>query len=128
VRPSHGRPRGHRPIVRPSENVRVTTMVIWVYLRSVILWTLWLARNNTVFNQNLWNWANLEGSIWVGFTDYGRATWHRLQTRKFKLEAARAEARDKFFVVWMPKEYLCKCIDDRIQWQRFTFDPGEEVE
>jgi hypothetical protein len=30
VRPSHGRPRGHRPIVRPSvrpsENVRVTTM------------------------------------------------------------------------------------------------------
>jgi hypothetical protein len=28
VRPSHGRPRGHRPIVRPSENVRVTTMVL----------------------------------------------------------------------------------------------------
>jgi hypothetical protein len=30
VRPSHGRPRGHRPIVRPfvrpSENVRVTIM------------------------------------------------------------------------------------------------------
>jgi hypothetical protein len=27
VRPSHRCPRGHRPIVRPSENVRVTTMV-----------------------------------------------------------------------------------------------------
>jgi hypothetical protein len=27
VRPSRGRPRGHRPIVRPSENVRVTTMI-----------------------------------------------------------------------------------------------------
>jgi hypothetical protein len=26
VRPSHGRPRGHRPTVRPSENVRVTTL------------------------------------------------------------------------------------------------------
>jgi hypothetical protein len=26
VRLSHGRPRGHRPIVRPFENVRVTTM------------------------------------------------------------------------------------------------------
>jgi hypothetical protein len=26
MRPSHGRPRGHRPIIRPSENVRVTTM------------------------------------------------------------------------------------------------------
>jgi hypothetical protein len=26
VCPSHGRPRGHRPIVRPSENVRVTTL------------------------------------------------------------------------------------------------------
>jgi hypothetical protein len=27
VRLSHGRPRGHRPIVRPSENIRVTTLV-----------------------------------------------------------------------------------------------------
>jgi hypothetical protein len=27
VRPSHGRTRGHRPIVRPSENVRVTTLL-----------------------------------------------------------------------------------------------------
>jgi hypothetical protein len=26
VRPSHGRPRGHRPIVRPSENDHVTTL------------------------------------------------------------------------------------------------------
>jgi hypothetical protein len=26
VRPNHGRPRGHRPSVRPSENVRVTTL------------------------------------------------------------------------------------------------------
>jgi hypothetical protein len=26
VRPSHGRPRSHRPIVRSSENVRVTTL------------------------------------------------------------------------------------------------------
>jgi hypothetical protein len=28
VRPSHRRPRGHRPIVRLSENVRVTTLVL----------------------------------------------------------------------------------------------------
>jgi hypothetical protein len=27
VRPSHGRPHSHRPIVRPSENVCVTTML-----------------------------------------------------------------------------------------------------
>jgi hypothetical protein len=27
VRPSHGRPRGHRSIVRPSGNVRVITMI-----------------------------------------------------------------------------------------------------
>jgi hypothetical protein len=28
VRLSHGRPRGHRLIVRPSENVRVTTLIV----------------------------------------------------------------------------------------------------
>jgi hypothetical protein len=27
VRPSHGRPRGHRPTVRPSEIFRVTTLL-----------------------------------------------------------------------------------------------------
>jgi hypothetical protein len=27
VRPSHGCPRDHRPTVRPSENIRVTSMV-----------------------------------------------------------------------------------------------------
>jgi hypothetical protein len=42
VRLSHGRPRGHRLIVRPSENVRVTTLlqtfeteIIWLLYRYI---------------------------------------------------------------------------------------------
>jgi hypothetical protein len=36
VRPRHGRPRGHHPSVRPSENVRVTTLTppVEVHLSS----------------------------------------------------------------------------------------------
>jgi hypothetical protein len=47
--------------------------VIWVYLRSATLWTLWIAHNDTVFNQTQWNHAKLEGTIWANLTDY--AIW-----------------------------------------------------
>jgi phosphopantetheinyl transferase len=53
-----------------------------------------------------------------------RQAWRKPQIRKFKSEAARAEARDKFFEIWTTKEYLCKRVGDSIQWKRFTFDPG----
>jgi hypothetical protein len=46
---------------------------IWVYLRSITLWTLWVARNDTVFNQQESHRAKVEGAIWIGLTDYGRA-------------------------------------------------------
>jgi hypothetical protein len=38
VRPSHGRPRGHRPTVRPSVIVRVTTLIeVQCLMTTVVL-------------------------------------------------------------------------------------------
>jgi hypothetical protein len=36
VRPSHGRPCGHPPTVRPSENVRMTTLIL-MYSSNIIM-------------------------------------------------------------------------------------------
>jgi hypothetical protein len=47
--------------------------IIWVYLRSVMFWTTWVARNDTVFNQYQWPRAKVEGTIWTNLTDYSRA-------------------------------------------------------
>jgi hypothetical protein len=62
--------------------------------------------------------------MWTSLTDYGRASWRRIETKKFKTKVARSVARDQFFIVWMPNDYLYKRTENRIQWSRFNFDPG----
>jgi hypothetical protein len=36
---------------------------IWIYLRNVTLWSLWVAKNDITFNQQRWLRAKLEGTI-----------------------------------------------------------------
>jgi hypothetical protein len=55
-----------------------------------------VAHNDTVFNQQEWHRAKVEGTIWTGLTDYGRAAWHKLNKKKFKNVAVRTAAIDKF--------------------------------
>jgi hypothetical protein len=54
--------------------------------------------------------------------DYGKAAWLKLQRMKFKREATKAEAIIQFDVVWTKRHYLCKRIENQVQWSRFNFD------
>jgi hypothetical protein len=49
-------------------------------------------------------------------SDYGRASWKRLQVRKFKNVAAKQAAFDQFYATWTPNRYLCS----RIGWSGFA--------
>jgi hypothetical protein len=54
MRRSHGRPRGHGPIVRPSENVRVTTMESALFGKCYVFFWLvcnFFQINNTKVNK-----------------------------------------------------------------------------
>jgi hypothetical protein len=91
------------------------------------MWTLWVARNDTIFNQQRWPRAKVEGSIWNSLTDYGRAAWAKLLKHKFRTEDACLAAHDQFKAIWTINEFLCKLHLDRVIWTRFTFDPGGVV-
>ncbi|KAG0574234.1 hypothetical protein KC19_VG246300 [Ceratodon purpureus] len=51
---------------------------IWLELRSVVLWTLWIERNDIVFNNQRWPPAKLLQQVKTGIIDYGRVEWDNL--------------------------------------------------
>jgi hypothetical protein len=53
----------------------------WEILRGIILWTLWLASNDKVFNQDTWSSDRIEQVIWNSLLDYGRSAWINMVTR-----------------------------------------------
>jgi hypothetical protein len=73
---------------------------IWICIRSVTLWTLWIARNDLVLAR--WSRAKIKGTMWTSLRDYGRASWKRLQSRKFKNAVAKQAAFDQFYAIWTP--------------------------
>jgi predicted RNA-binding protein YlxR (DUF448 family) len=87
-----------------------------VFLRSITIWTIWVARNGNIFNHERWSRTKIEGTMWTSLKDYGRAAWVHMQKRKFKTEAARAEALDNFMAIWTPHKYLYSQVENRVQW------------
>jgi hypothetical protein len=98
---------------------------IWVFLWSVTIWTIWVARNGNIFNQEHWQSR-------VPFEPVLRIMDRQLgficRKRRFKLEATRVEVLDKFMAIWTPHAYLCSRVENRVQWNQFTFDPGRGIE
>jgi hypothetical protein len=74
-------------------------------MQGFTLWTIWIARNDAVFNQVLWTQQRLAGTIWASLIKYGKLAW--LKVRQAKGEKARAEALDRFDSTWTQNEYLC---------------------
>jgi hypothetical protein len=57
------------------------TSAIWVFIYSVTIWTLWIVRNDVVFNHTVWPKAKVEVIIWWSLIDYEWATWFKLQQK-----------------------------------------------
>jgi hypothetical protein len=45
---------------------------IWFYLKGIILWCIWLPRNDVVFNRTFWSEPTIQFHIWEQLLDYGR--------------------------------------------------------
>ncbi len=50
---------------------------IWSLLRGITLRTLWIERNDLVFNNKRWNVVKIHKIILDALLDYGRAAWNR---------------------------------------------------
>jgi len=60
---------------------------IWMVVRTVILWMLWIERNDLAFNAIRWRPDKLFQCIWLGLIDYGRMEWEGVcRARKKSLD------------------------------------------
>jgi hypothetical protein len=50
---------------------------IWFLLRGITFWTLWIERNDLVFNNKRWNVVKIHKVIWDALFDYGMVAWNR---------------------------------------------------
>lgn len=89
---------------------------IWLLLRGIVLWSIWLARNDMVFNRQKWPSQQLCSVIWQGLTDYGRVAWGRVLSANTSKERTKATAR--FNANWGCHEAVCSRRDDKVTWVR----------
>jgi hypothetical protein len=50
-------------------------------LRGIVIWMLWIERNEAVYDGVFWSPEDLRSKIWLGAIDYGRIAWQKLVGR-----------------------------------------------
>jgi hypothetical protein len=76
-------------------------------LRGIVLWQLWLERNDAVFNGTRWPKMKMLQRIWLGLVDYGRMEW----------ESAQLKDDGKFEAVWCRKDLFSVMVNKRPLWK-----------
>ena len=51
---------------------------IWHLLRGITMWTIWIKRNDKVFNHGQWHESKVKHKIWDELIIYAKATWNRV--------------------------------------------------
>lgn len=84
---------------------------------SVILWSLWLERNDRSFNDVSWPTSKLLHKIWLGLVDYGRAEWAAVSRVSPFPRAKRTRAVTNFVKCWCRQELFASLDGDQPQWK-----------
>lgn len=90
---------------------------IWLEIRTVVLWSLWLERNDRAFNNITWSMERMRHAIWTGMIDYGRVEWDGIRLKKKLSLDARAELRACFRRKRGLFEIFATFVDDLPLWQ-----------
>ncbi|KAG0600279.1 hypothetical protein M758_11G021200 [Ceratodon purpureus] len=87
-------------------------------LRGVTMWTIWLCRNDLVFNGIVWPVAKLFQKIWLGIIDYGRLAWQKMQVKSRKHPDQAAKLKATFIKNWCRSRVLGSFspLEDKVKW------------
>lgn len=96
---------------------------IWMALRTVILWTLWLERNDVAFNDEKWPANKVLHRIWLGLIDYGRVEWKKSQQKLGKSDVATRRIERIFAAKWC-RHNIIASPGETIQDGRSSFSPN----
>jgi hypothetical protein len=88
----------------------------WSLFRGVTLWSIWIARNDLVFNHIRWHHNKIMSTIWQGFIDYGRGDWNKTRAQIAKKPASAANVLARFDEKWGDYDVICTRNDMRVSW------------
>jgi hypothetical protein len=87
----------------------------WTLLKSFALWTIWLSRNDTSFNNVRWNQDRTKQVIWQSLCDCGRSAWCKVKGRIQKAPNSKEVALARFDSQWV-NPAICTRVDMKIRW------------
>lgn len=90
---------------------------VWMELRTVVLWALWIERNDKVFNDVSWPPAKLMQVVWDGIIDYGRIEWTKVKLRRI----SHPDRAEQEFAVFQARrgrhEVFAEFTNEKPRWQ-----------
>ena len=94
----------------------VKKIKIWHLLRGITLWTIWIERNDKVFNHEQWHESKVKHKIWDELLMYARAAWERV-LKLIKISSFSAAALlEGFDRTWGARNILCRRNNLKIEW------------
>jgi hypothetical protein len=103
---SHRMPRRYKKVSR-----------LWVLLRGIVIWLLWIERNEAAFDGVFWSPEQLRRKIWVSIIDYGRLAWQKLLDRCKRSPDKRNKLTSQFMKQWCSNEVFACWFGDRPYWK-----------
>lgn len=89
---------------------------VWNLLRGITMWTVWIVRNDRVFNHVQWNKAKVKHHIWNDLILYAKGAWDKLE-KNIKISEFSAEALlQGFDRMWGTENMLCRHDILKITW------------
>ena len=80
------------------------------------MWTIWIERNDMVFNHTQWHEARVKQRIWNKLIIYGKIEWKRMNELITTNSFAAMALLQRFDRTWGARSVLCWRHNLRIEW------------
>jgi hypothetical protein len=90
---------------------------LWLLLRGMIMWLLWIERLDVLYNRLRWNQVKMQNCIWMGLIDYGRMAWNKVLSKCKTHPTKTKSAKDKFRIQWCSGGVFAEWVEDRPHWK-----------
>jgi hypothetical protein len=89
---------------------------LWLLLKGVTIWCMWIARNHCAFNTTRWRTEHVANLIWTGLSNYAKVVWRNAQHRIRKEPSTSSRVLKKFDHDWGRFPLLCAWQELTVTW------------
>jgi hypothetical protein len=100
---------------RLPNNLR-TFSLVWALLCGIALWSIWIKRNDLIFNSLKWHDVKLRRVMWDSLLDYGKMERKHTLAMIQKYLEKRGKLLELFDKIWCPHQVICARAGKKIRW------------